>query len=66
MTTRTSPELDEVLEKDFSYCQICRHNYNNGKKHFYAAKHVSNLSRILAKMSNKVKKKEKSKLVINC
>ena len=47
-------DSSEILEKDYSYCKICKHNFNNGKKHYYNPKHLSNLNRILSKMSIKV------------
>lgn len=39
----------------YSYCDICRFNHTQKKKHIYLKKHKEKLQRILAKFRNKIK-----------
>lgn len=52
--------------KEYGYCKICRHNFNNGKKHFFTNKHDTNLKRILSNMCNKVRNNNPILLNLKC
>lgn len=40
---------------DYSYCNVCRKNHNDGRKHIFHQQHKSKLAEILGKFSKKVR-----------
>ncbi|KAJ7528540.1 hypothetical protein O6H91_15G007400 [Diphasiastrum complanatum] len=42
------------MPKDFSFCQVCRRNHNQGRGHRYSAKHKECLAQFLSRALNKI------------
>ena len=50
-------ELDKISEpQKWSFCDVCRRNHEQGKKHIFSNHHKDKLAKILTKFSKKVRR----------
>ncbi|XP_038065927.1 centrosomal AT-AC splicing factor-like [Patiria miniata] len=55
MAAPTKKQISSEFKQRFSYCELCRHSHDRGKKHAFSKRHREKVKAVLGKYGAKVK-----------